>query len=65
MVVERDQDRVIITVSSSVDHYALNRLIDYMKYLEDASNSRGKPAERGEPDAKTRLPWWRKSKKYF
>ncbi len=46
MVIERaNKNKLIITLSSSVDGYGLQRLIDYVKYLEATSKSKAKQAE--------------------
>jgi hypothetical protein len=41
MVIERTQkNKLTITVSSSIDSYGLQRLIDYVKYIEATSQSK-------------------------
>jgi hypothetical protein len=46
MIVERtNEDLITITVSSTVDVYGLQRLIDYVKYLEATSKSKVKQVD--------------------
>ena len=43
MLVERNaNNQITITVSSSVDSFGLQRVIDYVKYLEATSKSKAK-----------------------
>jgi hypothetical protein len=43
MLIERlDNKQITITVSSDVDSFGLQRLIDYVKYLETTSKSKAK-----------------------
>ena len=43
MLIERTNNNEIkITVSSSVDNFGLQRIIDYLKYLEATSKSKAK-----------------------
>jgi hypothetical protein len=37
MLIEKTNNQIVITVSSSVDSFGLKRLIDYVKYLEATS----------------------------
>ncbi len=41
MLVERTNDnRIVITLSSSIDTFGLQRVIDYLKYLEAIAKSK-------------------------
>lgn len=43
MLIERtNNDKIVITLPSSVDSFGLQRLIDYVKYLEATSRSKAK-----------------------
>ena len=43
MLIERTNNNEIkITVSSSIDNFGLQRIIDYLKYLEATSKSKAK-----------------------
>jgi hypothetical protein len=45
MLIEKNQDQIIIRVSSSIDKFGLKRLINYVKYLEATSKSRAKQSD--------------------
>ena len=46
MLVERPNDnQIVITISSSVDTFGLQRVNDYVKYLEATSGSKAKQAD--------------------
>ncbi len=46
MLVERTtNNEIVITISSSVDSFGVQRLIDYARYLEVTSQSKAKQAD--------------------
>ena len=45
MLIERTNNQITVTVSSSVDNFGLQRLIDYVKYLEATTKSKAKQSE--------------------
>ena len=46
MLIERNtKDQITITVSSSLDSFGLQRLIDYIKYLEATSKTKAKQSD--------------------
>ena len=46
MLIEKSEgNQFTITISSSVDSFGLQRLIDYIKYLEATSKSKAKQAD--------------------
>jgi hypothetical protein len=66
MLIERtNNDQITITVSSSVDSFGLQRLIDYVKYLEATSNSRAKQADIDKLANQVNASWWKKNSKRF
>jgi len=66
MTIERStKNKLTITVSSSVDSYGLQRLIDYVKYLEATSKSKAKQAEVDKLADEVNASWWSKNKKRF
>jgi len=66
MIVERkENDQITITVSSSVDSYGLQRLIDYVKYLEATANTKVKQADVDKLANEVNASWWKKNRKRF
>lgn len=46
MSIERtNNNQIVITVSSAIDSFGLQRLIDYIKYLEATSKSKAKQSD--------------------
>ena len=66
MLVERiDNNKIVITLSSSVDSFGLQRLIDYMKYLEATSKSKAKQSEVDKLANEVNASWWSENRKRF
>lgn len=66
MVIERaSKNKLTITISSSVSSYGLQRLIDYVKYLEATSKSKAKQADVDKLADDVNASWWARNKKRF
>ena len=66
MLIEHtDNDKIIISLSSSVDKFGLQRLIDYAKYLEATAKSRAKQADVDKLADEVNAAWWSKNRKRF
>ncbi len=66
MLVERtDNDKIVITLPSSVDNFGLQRLIDYAKYLEATAGSKAKQADADKLADEVNTTWWAKNRKRF
>lgn len=65
MKIERNKNEITITVSSGVDSFGLQRLIDYMKYLETTSKSKAKQSEIDALAKITNESWWTENRKRF
>ena len=66
MLIERtDNNQITITVSSSVDSFGLQRLIDYVKYLEATAKSKAKQADIDKLADEVNTSWWNKNRKRF
>ena len=66
MLVERkDNNEIVITLSSSVDSFGLQRLIDYVKYLEATSKSKAKQEDVDKLADEVNASWWGKNRKRF
>jgi len=66
MLIERKtSDQITITVSSSVDSFGLQRLIDYIKYLEATSKSKAKQSDVDKLADEVNASWWEKNRQRF
>lgn len=66
MVIERtNKNKLVITVSSAIDSYGLQRLIDYVKYLEATAKSKAKQSDADKLAEEVNESWWAKNKKRF
>ncbi len=66
MLVERtNNDQIVITLSSSVDSFGLQRLIDYIRYLEATSKSKAKQSDVDKLADEVNAAWWAKNRKRF
>jgi len=65
MKIERNKNEITITVSTGVDSFGLQRLIDYMKYLETTSKSKAKQSEIDALAKSTNESWWTENRKRF
>ncbi len=66
MVIERTNDnQIIITVSSGVDSFGLQRIIDYLKYLEATAKSKAKQSDVNNLADEVNASWWAKNRKRF
>lgn len=66
MLIERNtSNQITITVSSSVDSFGLQRLIDYIKYLEATSKSKAKQTDVDKLADEINATWWKKNRDRF
>ncbi len=66
MVIDRkDKNKLTITLSSSIDSYGLQRLIDYVKYLEATAKSKATQTEVDKLANDINASWWAKNKNRF
>ena len=66
MVVERTKkNKLTITLPSSIGSFGLQRIIDYVKYLEAVSKSRAKQTDVDQLADKINASWWAKNKSRF
>jgi len=66
MLIERvDNNRIVITMSSNVDLFGIQRLIDYGRYLEATSQSKAKQSDADKLAEEVNENWWKKNKHRF
>ena len=65
MKIERNKNEITITVSNGIDSFGLQRLIDYVKYLETTSKSKAKQSEVDVLAKSANESWWTENRKRF
>jgi predicted trehalose synthase len=66
MLIERNtKDQITITVSSSLDSFGLQRLIDYIKYLEATSKTKAKQSDVDKLADEVNTSWWERTRDRF
>jgi hypothetical protein len=66
MIIERvDNNKIVISMSSNVDIFSLQRLIDYARYLEATSLSKAKQFDIDKFADEVNENWWKKNKHRF
>ena len=66
MLIENaDNNKITITVSSSVDKFGLQRIIDYLKYIEATSKSKAKQSDIDKLADEVNSSWWQANKSRF
>lgn len=65
MKIERNKNEITITVSTGVNSFGLQRLIDYVKYLETTSKSKAKQSEVDAIARSANESWWTENRKRF
>ncbi len=66
MILERtNNNQITITFSKSVDSFGLQRLSDYVKYLEATAGSKVKQSDIDKLADEVNVSWWRKNRKRF
>lgn len=65
MLIERTNNAIVITVAPSVDSFGLQRLIDYLKYLEATAKSKAKQMDADNLAEEVNALWWEANSNRF
>lgn len=65
LIEQTNNGQFIIKISSSVDSFGLQRVIDYMKYLEATSKSKATQEDVNKLADEVNASWWSKNSKRF
>jgi hypothetical protein len=65
MLIENASNEIKITISSSVDKFGLQRLINYAKYLDSTSKSKAKQSDIDRLADEVNNEWWENNKSRF
>jgi hypothetical protein len=64
-ITHTSKNQITITLSSKVDSFGLQRLIDYSKYLEATENSKAKQSDVDKLADEVNASWWLKNRDRF
>ena len=65
LIEQTNNGELIIKISSSVDSFGLQRVLDYLKYLEATSKSKAKQKDVDKLADEVNASWWSKNSKRF
>ncbi|MCX6157438.1 MAG: hypothetical protein NTY74_05630 [Ignavibacteriae bacterium] len=66
MIIERSQNNeILIRLKPNINKFGLQRLLDYIKYLETTSKSKAVQSEVDEIADEVTSNWWKKNRKHF
>ncbi|MEI6050409.1 MAG: hypothetical protein WCS03_16025 [Bacteroidota bacterium] len=65
MIVERTNTQIVIKVSSQVDTFGFQRIMDYLDYLEITSKSKATQDDADKLADELNENWWAKNRKKF
>ena len=65
MTIKNVDNEIIITLSSQLDRFGLQRLLGYLKYLEATSKSKAKQSEINKLADEVNSSWWEVNKSRF
>jgi len=66
MIIERvENNKIVISLSSNIDIFGIQRLIDYGRYLEATSQSKAKQTDVDKLADEVNESWWNKNKHRF
>lgn len=65
MQIERTNDEILIRVPSNTDLIGLQRILDFIKFREIASQSKATQSEIDELAKESKSSWWEKNKNRF
>lgn len=65
MIIERTKSEIIIRVSSKINTFGLQRLVDYLKYQELTADSKAKQSDIDALAREVNKGWWGKNKQRF
>ena len=65
MLIERTKSEVIIRLPSSINTENLQRLVNYLSYLETALKSKAKQADVEKLAREVKKGWWKENRNQF
>jgi predicted trehalose synthase len=65
MIIERKNKEILLKISPNVDKFGMEKILEYIEYLELTSNSKAKQKDADELAEKLNKNWWEQNKDRF
>jgi predicted trehalose synthase len=65
MIIERTSNQIMIKVSSNIDKFGMQRVMDYIEYLEATSKSKATQEDADKLADELNENWWNKNRNRF
>ncbi|MEQ9384028.1 MAG: hypothetical protein RIF36_19400 [Imperialibacter sp.] len=65
MIVERTPNEILLKISPNIDKFAMERLLEYIEYLEMTSDVKGKQGDADKLADELNATWWTKNRGKF
>jgi hypothetical protein len=65
MIIERTKSEIVIRVSSKINTFGLQRLVDFLKYQELTATSKAKQSDIDSLAREVNKNWWDNNKQRF
>lgn len=65
MIIERNSTQIVIKVSSQIDTFGFQRIMDYLDYLEITSKSKATQDDADMLADELNENWWKENRKRF
>ncbi len=65
MIVERTSKGILLKISPNVDKFGIERVLEYIEYLELTSNQKAKQSDADRLAEELNENWWKQNKNRF
>jgi predicted trehalose synthase len=65
MIIERKNKEILLKISPNVDKFGMEKILEYIEYLELTSNSKAKQKDADELAEELNKNWWEQNKDRF
>lgn len=62
MIIERTNNEVIVKLPADMDIMSMDKIVRYVKYIENTRNSKAKQSQADELAAESKKRWWAENK---
>ena len=65
LIIERKNNEILLKISPNVDKFGMEKILEYIEYLELTSNSKAKQKDADELAEELNKNWWEQNKDRF